>query len=85
MCFHQFAKVSQNNVGGTSGALYGILMGSAAQYLRSATSMDWAAMFKTSLDKLLFYSKAKIGDRTMVRLLYIKSLINLYFTISESK
>lgn len=67
MCFHQFANVSQNNVGGTSGALYGILLGSAAQYLRSATSIDWAAMFKTSLDKLLFYSKAKIGDRTMVR------------------
>lgn len=78
-CIYQLAKVSQNIVGGSSGALYGILLSSAAKYLFSVSTIDWSAMCRVSLDTLLFYSKAKVGNRTMVRVLYVVLSIDTTF------
>lgn len=67
VCFHHIANLSQHAMGGTSGALYGILLTSAAKFLYSADTIDWAVIWNLSLDTLSIYSKAKVGDRTMVR------------------
>lgn len=66
LSFYQLSKLSQHNMGGASGALYGILFAAAAKYLISVQSVDWLGVWKTSIERLQFYSKAQIGDRTMV-------------------
>jgi dihydroxyacetone kinase len=50
------------NVGGTSGALYCIFLSSLAQHLWDAPSLPDA--LKGSLDDLLKYTRARLGDRT---------------------
>ncbi|PMD47444.1 Dak phosphatase [Hyaloscypha variabilis F] len=50
------------NMGGTSGALYCIFLSSLAQNLRDAPNFPTA--LKESLDHLLKYTRARLGDRT---------------------
>jgi len=50
------------NMGGTSGALYCIFLSSLAQNLQDATTFP--AALKASLDHLLKYTRARLGDRT---------------------
>ncbi|KAE9363557.1 Dak phosphatase [Stipitochalara longipes BDJ] len=50
------------NMGGTSGALYCIFLSSLAQNLGDAPSFPTA--LKSSLDHLLKYTRARLGDRT---------------------
>lgn len=50
------------NMGGTSGALYCIFLSSLAQNLWDASTLPDA--LKVSLDHLLKYTKARLGDRT---------------------
>lgn len=54
-------------MGGASGALYGIMFAAAAKSLISVESINWLNVWKTSIERLQFYCKAQIGDRTMVR------------------
>ncbi len=65
-CFYHLSKLSQTSMGGASGALYGILLASASNALFPMTVIDWAAIWKTSVETLQKYSKANLGDRTMV-------------------
>jgi hypothetical protein len=50
------------NMGGTSGALYCIFLSSLSQNLWD--SPDFSAALKASLDHLLKYTRARLGDRT---------------------
>ena len=50
------------NMGGTSGALYCIFLSSLAQNLQDSTTFPEA--LKASLDYLLKYTRARLGDRT---------------------
>ncbi|XP_065215495.1 PTS-dependent dihydroxyacetone kinase 1, dihydroxyacetone-binding subunit DhaK-like [Planococcus citri] len=68
VCFFHMSRLMQN-IGGQSCTLYSILLASATRYLASTSKMDWLKMWKSSLDSLVCYSKAKIGDRTMVDVL----------------
>lgn len=52
------------NMGGTSGALYCIFLSSLAQNLPTATSFPEA--LKGALDHLLKYTRARLGDRTVL-------------------
>jgi len=62
------------NVGGTSGALYCIFLSSLAQNLWEAP--NFPAALKASLDYLLKYTRARLGDRTCLDCLipFVKTL-----------
>lgn len=53
-------------MGGSSGALYGILLTAAFKFLSTSSSLDWVGTWKAALGTLQVYSQAKVGDRTMV-------------------
>lgn len=52
------------NMGGTSGALYCIFLSSLAQNMSTASSFPEA--LKNALDHLLKYTRARLGDRTVL-------------------
>ena len=52
------------NMGGTSGALYCIFLSSLAQNLSTASNFPEA--LKSALDHLLKYTRARLGDRTVL-------------------
>ncbi|KAH6673700.1 dhal domain-containing protein [Halenospora varia] len=52
------------NMGGTSGALYCIFLSSLSQSL--STSPTFSSALQCSLDHLLKYTRARLGDRTML-------------------
>jgi hypothetical protein len=62
------------NMGGTSGALYCIFLSSLAQNLWDAPTFP--AALKTSLEHLLKYTRARLGDRTCLDCLipFVKTL-----------
>lgn len=64
------------NMGGTSGALYCIYLTALAAALAFESSVPQA--LKAALDQLLKYTRARLGDRTMMDALipFIDSLVN---------
>lgn len=52
------------NMGGTSGALYCIFLSALAQQL--ATAENFPEALKAALDQLLKYTRARLGDRTVL-------------------
>lgn len=67
--------VVENNMDGTSGALYAIFLNALVHSLRSqgsgtATPATWAAALNDSCDALSKYTPARPGDRTLVDALY---------------
>lgn len=68
VCFYHLSRISQT-IGGSSGILYSTLMASCSRFIITASTIDWVQMWKSSLDSFLCYSRAKIGDRTMVNIL----------------
>lgn len=70
----KIASVVENNMDGTSGAIYSIFLNSLVQGLRQqdtgstcvVTSQKWAAALKYSLSALGKYTPAQIGDRTLL-------------------
>jgi dihydroxyacetone kinase len=67
--------VVENNMDGTSGALYAIFLNALVAALRSqpagdATPKVWASALKQSCDALSKYTPARPGDRTLVDALY---------------
>ncbi|EEB09141.1 dihydroxyacetone kinase Dak1 [Schizosaccharomyces japonicus yFS275] len=68
----QIADVVENNMDGTSGALYAIFFHSFAkgvsekvQELKKVDTEVWAAACRIALDTLYRYTPARVGDRTM--------------------
>ncbi|KAH7318470.1 Dak1 domain-containing protein [Stachybotrys elegans] len=67
--------VVENNMDGTSGALYAIFLNALVHALRgqpagTATPQVWAAALKQSCSALSKYTPARPGDRTLVDALY---------------
>lgn len=67
--------VVENNMDGTSGALYAIFLNALVHALRTqgqgtADPKVWAAALKQSCDALSKYTPARPGDRTLVDALY---------------
>jgi triose/dihydroxyacetone kinase / FAD-AMP lyase (cyclizing) len=58
------SKMTSQNVGGSSGVLFGILFAGAAE--KFATTFNWAQSLSHGLLLMKKYGGAKIGDRTMV-------------------
>jgi hypothetical protein len=59
-------------MGGTSGALYGLMLTLTGMALETEveaiTAKTWAVAWMAGTDRTQHYSKAKLGDRSMVRI-----------------
>lgn len=67
----EIADVAEERMGGTSGALYCLFFTTAAKTLASFGQEEdsrhvWFSAFRSGLNCLKKYGKAKVGDRTMV-------------------
>jgi dihydroxyacetone kinase len=71
----RIVQVVENNMDGTSGALYAIFLNSVVHALRQqpdgeATIKVWAAALKQATDALKTYTPAQPGDRTLIDALH---------------
>ena len=76
--FFQLSHIIQDKMGGTSGAIYSLMMTAASQAVKKYrpkvghNSYDfidfWTDVLKYCLDTISRYSSAKPGDRTMLGL-----------------
>lgn len=69
----EIADVAEERMGGTSGALYCLFFTTGAKTLVSLKQEEdmrrvWFHAFHSGLNCLEKYGKAKVGDRTMVRI-----------------
>lgn len=75
---HNIIQVVENNMDGTSGAIYAIFLNALANGLRvqspsSPTPIDvktWSKALESSLESLNKYTPARPGDRTLIDALY---------------
>lgn len=70
----ELGNIAEDRMGGTSGALYCLLFTNGAKELSSIQNTDnwptvWSRIFRSGLDCLMKYGKAKPGDRTMIDVL----------------
>uniref|UniRef100_A0A915E1I5 Triokinase/FMN cyclase n=1 Tax=Ditylenchus dipsaci TaxID=166011 RepID=A0A915E1I5_9BILA len=65
--FLQLSQIFEEAIGGTSGALYALLLGAASKaFEESAQSKDFKEALKLGLDAVVYYGHAQPGHRTMV-------------------
>lgn len=67
----KIADIAEENMGGSSGALYCLFFTTAAKeltYFKQHETMasTWSRAFRSGLDCMIKYGKAKSGDRTML-------------------
>lgn len=67
----ELANIAEDRMGGTSGALYSLMFTTAATEMSKVFTVKnwvdvWAQAWSAGLDGILKYSKAKLGDKTMV-------------------
>jgi hypothetical protein len=60
-CLLELSKIADSVMGGTTGALYSLMLLGAAK-----NAINWTKMFTSAVNMLSQYSLAKLGDRTMV-------------------
>uniref|UniRef100_A0A1B6D265 Triokinase/FMN cyclase n=2 Tax=Clastoptera arizonana TaxID=38151 RepID=A0A1B6D265_9HEMI len=60
-CMRRLARLAEDVVGGTSGAIYSLLFIGAASDIP-----DWGAACKSSINMIMKYSVARVGHRTMM-------------------
>ncbi|KAJ8682575.1 hypothetical protein QAD02_018367 [Eretmocerus hayati] len=71
----QLAKIAEDRMGGTSGALYSLMFTAASAELskidknRQDWSKIWALTCRAGLNGIMKYSKARLGDKTMIDVL----------------
>lgn len=74
------SQVAEEQMGGTSGALFSIFFSSLAQGLRSSTAeaINWSRALETALNKLYTYTRARRPSRTLVDPLsaFVESLVS---------
>ena len=73
--FHELAHTAEEQMGGTSGALYCLLFTSIATELildqhNAAWTRIWARALRVGLNCLIKYGKARPGDRSMVDVIH---------------
>ncbi|RWS21754.1 bifunctional ATP-dependent dihydroxyacetone kinase/FAD-AMP lyase (cyclizing)-like protein, partial [Leptotrombidium deliense] len=69
--FTQLARISENTMGGTSGAVYSLLFSAAAAQLTSDSKNVnkvefWLNCITKAMNKISEYGQAKVGDRTLL-------------------
>lgn len=72
----EIADIAEERMGGTSGALYCLFFTTGAKTLASFEQEEdvrrvWFYALRSGLNCLEKYGKAKVGDRTMVCIIYI--------------
>ncbi|XP_076464113.1 triokinase/FMN cyclase-like [Babylonia areolata] len=67
LCATALASIAENTMGGSSGALYSLLLTAAAVPLQAGVqSADWVKALRAGIDALKRYGGAEPGDRTML-------------------
>jgi len=68
----QLSSIAETAMGGTSGALYSLMLTMAGMALEAedeaVTARTWATSLRAGANGTLHYSQAKPGDRSMVRM-----------------
>ena len=68
----QLSSIAETAMGGTSGALYSLMLTMAGMALEAevetVTARTWATALRAGTNGTLHYSQAKPGDRSMVRM-----------------
>ena len=67
--FQELASLAEN-MGGSSGGIYSILLTSAASAFQDrdkVDAVDWVRSLRSGLDAVMLYGGASPGDRTMVK------------------
>lgn len=68
----QLSSIAETTMGGTSGALYSLMLTIAGMALETqievVTPKTWAEAWLAGTHGTLHYSQAKLGDRSMVRI-----------------
>ena len=66
----ELSSIAEDKMGGTSGALYSLTFTLAAKELANTEEKDWPRLWcnawRSAIDGVMRYSKAKLGDKTMV-------------------
>lgn len=67
----ELANIAEDRMGGTSGALYSLMFTTGANEMSKIFTVEnwievWAQTWAAGLDGILKYSKAQLGDKTMV-------------------
>ncbi|KAL8585787.1 hypothetical protein ACOMHN_037350 [Nucella lapillus] len=74
VCALALASIAENTMGGSSGALYSLLLTAAAVPLQTGVQAgDWAKALRTGIEALQRYGGAKPGHRTMLDPLHAAS------------
>lgn len=69
VCLVRLSQLAEDVMGGTSGALYSLMLVAA-----SRTAPDWPTAWQQALQLAMTYSKARVGSRTMVSTIILMSL-----------
>jgi dihydroxyacetone kinase len=68
----QLGSIAETAMGGTSGALYSLMLTMAGTALEAEaaamTARTWATALMAGTNGTMHYSQAKLGDRSMVRM-----------------
>lgn len=68
--FMELSYIAEEKMGGTSGALYSLMFTLAGKELANCDNENWPQLWhnawKTAINGIMKYSKARIGDKTMV-------------------
>jgi hypothetical protein len=69
---NQLGSIAETAMGGTSGALYSLMLTMTGMALEAEveaiTARTWATALRAGTNGTLHYSQAKLGDRSMVRM-----------------
>ncbi|XP_033214433.1 triokinase/FMN cyclase-like isoform X2 [Belonocnema kinseyi] len=68
--FTELSYIAEEKMGGTSGALYGLMFTLAAKEFANGKDSEWRSLWhsawRTAIDGVMRHSKAQLGDKTML-------------------
>lgn len=70
----ELANIAEDCMGGTSGAIYSLMFTTAAAEMSKINKVDnwlkiWSQTWRAGINGVMKYSKARLGDKTMVSIL----------------
>ncbi|OXU20996.1 hypothetical protein TSAR_015499 [Trichomalopsis sarcophagae] len=70
----ELANIAEDHMGGTSGAIYSLMFTAAAVEMSKINNAEnwlkvWAQVWRAGINGIMKYSKAKLGDKTMIDVL----------------
>lgn len=83
--FFQLSLIAEENMGGSSGGLYALMLNSASHALHHSVSVEtWVLAVKAAMENICRYGRAEIGDRTMLDTLHAAYMVLQHLIIDES-